>query len=108
MIFQLQQVTAAYCPLLLLGEANSHGSLWDLLFSLVCVSSHCSETTLLDEPFVENGETVVLPAPANDSNVSIIIICNVSFQGTPLATHWYLTLSGERRTSVLDMNDPNF
>ena len=63
---------------------------------------------LLDEPFVENGGTVVLPAPANASNVSIIIICNVSFQGTPLATHWYLTFNGERRTSVLDMNDPNF
>ena len=87
MIFQLQQVTAAYCPLLLLGEANLHGSLWDVLFSLVCVSSHCSEIMLLDEPFVENGGTVVLPTPANASNISIIIICNVSFQGTSLATH---------------------
>ena len=73
MIFQLQQVTAAYYPLLLLGGANLHGSLWDILFLLVCVSFHCSETTLLDEPFVENEGTVVLPAPANASNVSIII-----------------------------------
>ena len=50
---------------------------------------------------------MVLPAPANTSNVSIIIVCNVSFQGTPFATHWYLTMNGTR-ISVLDMNDPNF
>ena len=62
-------------------------------------------TGLSTDPFVENGETVVLPAPANASNVSII--CNVSFQGTPFATHWYLTVNGTR-ISVLDMNDPNF
>ena len=48
---------------------------------------------------------MVLPAPANASNVSII--CNVSFQGTPGATHWYLTVNGTR-TFVLDKNDPNF
>ena len=93
MIFQLQQVTAAHtcCSCLFVSLLTAH-----------------AETRLLDELFVENGGTVVLPAPANISNVSIIIICNVSFQGTPLATHWYLTLNGERRTSVLDMNDPNF
>ena len=48
---------------------------------------------------------MVLPAPANASNVSII--CNVSFQGTPGATHWYLTVNGTR-TFVLDKNDPKF
>ena len=63
-------------------------------------------TGLSTDPFVENGGTVVLPAPANASNVSII--CNVTFQGTPFATHWYLTVNGGTRTSGLDMNDPNF
>ena len=63
-------------------------------------------TGLSTDPFVENGGTVVLPAPASASNVSII--CNVSFQGTQFATHWYLTVNGGTRTSVLDMNDPNF
>ena len=38
---------------------------------------------------------------------NVSIICNVSFQGTPGATHWYLTVNGTR-TFVLDKNDPNF
>ena len=62
-------------------------------------------TGLSTDPFVENGGTVVLPAPANASNISII--CNVSFQGTPVATHWYLIVNGTR-TFILDKNDPNF
>ena len=60
---------------------------------------------LSTDPFVENGGTVALPARANASNVSVT--CNVSFQGTLVATHWYLNVNGTR-TFVLDKNDPNF
>ena len=42
--------------------------------------------------------TVVLPAPGNASNVSII--CNVSFQGTPFTTYWFLTLNGGIRLEM--------
>ena len=55
-------------------------------------------TGLLTDPFVENGGTVVLPAPENAANVSVF--CQVSFQGTPAVTNWFLTLNGGTRSEV--------
>ena len=53
---------------------------------------------LLTDPFVENGGTVVLPAPENAANVSVF--CHVSFQGTPTVTQWFLTLNGGTRSEL--------
>ena len=53
---------------------------------------------LLTDPFVENGGTVVLPAPENAANVSVF--CQVSFQGTPVVTQWFLTLNGGTRSEI--------
>ena len=53
---------------------------------------------LLTDSFVENGGTVVLPAPENTANVSIF--CQVSFQGTPVVTQWFLTLNGGTRSVI--------
>ena len=50
------------------------------------------------DPFVENGGTVVLPAPENAANVSIF--CQVSFQGTSAITNWFLTLNGGTRSAI--------
>ena len=53
---------------------------------------------LSTDPFVENGGTVVLPAPENAANVSVF--CQVSFQGTPAVTNWFLTLNGGTRSEI--------
>ena len=53
---------------------------------------------LSTDPFVENGGTVVLPAPENAANVSVF--CQVSFQGTPVVTQWFLTLNGGTRSEI--------
>ena len=55
-------------------------------------------TGLSTDPFVENGGTVLLPAPENAANVSVF--CQVSFQGTQAITHWFLTLNGGTRSEV--------
>ena len=59
---------------------------------------------LSTDPFVENGGTVVLPAPENAANVSVF--CQVSFQGTPVVTQWFLTLNGGTRSAI--MPGPSF
>ena len=53
---------------------------------------------LSTDPFVENGGTVVLPAPENAPNVSVF--CQVSFQGTPVVTQWFLTMNGGTRNAI--------
>ena len=55
-------------------------------------------TGLLTDPFVENRGTVVLPAKENAANVSVF--CQVTFQGTPAVTQWFLTLNGGTRSEV--------
>ena len=47
---------------------------------------------------MENGGTVVLPAPENAANVSVF--CQTSFQGTPAVTQWFLTLNGGTRSEI--------
>ena len=54
---------------------------------------------LSTDPFVENRGTVVLPAPENAANVSVF--CQVSFQGTPAVTQWFLTLNGGTRNAIM-------
>ena len=54
---------------------------------------------LSTDPFVENGGTVVLPAPENAANFSVF--CQVSFQGTPAVTQWHLTLNGGTRSAIM-------
>ena len=55
-------------------------------------------TGLLTDPFVENGGTVVLPAPENAANVSIF--CQVTFQGTLVVSQWFLTTKGGTRSAI--------
>ena len=51
------------------------------------------------DPFVENGGTVVLPAPENAANVSIF--CQVTFQGILAVSQWFLTTKGGTRSEIL-------
>ena len=61
-------------------------------------------TGLLTDPFVENRGTVVLPAPENAPNVSVF--CQITFQGTPAVTRWFLTLNEGTRSQL--MAGPSF
>ena len=55
-------------------------------------------TGLSTDPSVENGGTVVLPATENATNV--FVFCQVSFQGTPAVTQWFLTLNEGTRNTI--------
>ena len=65
---------------------------------VVLLFKHQVADGLSTDPFVENGGTVVLPAPENAANVSVF--CQVSFQGTPIVTQWFLTMNGGTRSAI--------
>ena len=80
----------------------------DIIFVLV-VTANCEYVHgLHTNPPVENGGTVVVVAPENAANVTLL--CEVTFGdgGSVRTSAWFLTLKNGARERVMFDSEPNF
>ena len=97
-------MSAGYqCNLRIAMDPNFSALVCPYGLMVVFLLKHQVADGLSTDPFVENG-TVVLPAPENAANVSVF--CQVSFQGTPVVTQWFLTMNGGMRSAIT--TEPSF